>query len=46
MANVFELKLRQAVGDDPLGGQQAHQAEELGLGQRRTSAIRMSAAIG
>ena len=31
--DVFELKLRQAVGDDPLGGQQAHQAEELGLGQ-------------
>ena len=30
---MFELKLRQAVGDDPLGGQQAHQAEELGLGQ-------------
>ena len=32
--DLLEAELGQAVGDDPLGGQQAHQAEELGLGQR------------
>ncbi len=32
--DLLEPELGQAVGDDPLGGQQAHQAEELGLGQR------------
>ncbi len=31
--DVVEPELRQAVGDDPLGGQQAHHAEKLGLGQ-------------
>ena len=32
--DVLELELRQAVADDPLERQQAHQPEELGLGQR------------
>ena len=32
--HVLEAELRQAVGDDPLGGEERHQAQELGLGQR------------
>ncbi|HSC27112.1 MAG TPA: hypothetical protein VLD67_07550, partial [Vicinamibacterales bacterium] len=32
--DVLEAQLRQAVGDDPLGGEERHQAQELGLGQR------------
>ena len=32
--DVLELELGQPVGDDPLGRQQAHQPEELDLGQR------------
>ncbi len=32
--DVLELELRQAVADDPLECQQAHQPEELGLRQR------------
>ena len=41
------MELGQAVGDDPLGRQQAHQPEELGLGERpRLSEICTSWAIG
>ena len=32
--NPLEIKLNHAVGDDPLGRQQLHELEKLGLGQR------------
>ncbi len=37
--DLLELELAEAVGDDPLGRQQAHQAEEFGLRQRTLQPI-------